>query len=539
MTVNDLYRLIYGPQSGPVALGLIVLLGLVFTWVDHNKRNARRGGAVTNKIQRHLKDPFFLGMLIAAGLATWLLWPIAPEFIWLFWIIPALLPIMAVGAKEQVVCRLCGYTWSINDFCRGWLITGDTGSGKTFALRRLMHEVFKNTKKRPWGGLVIDEKGDEVRALVEIAQHYGRAGDLRILETRPDDAPASWTPKEKFNLLYDFRIPASTYAKAMVDTACMIGGKENDQAFFRNQAQINLGEGIELLRVMDRIPTISDLLEVLRYKDILAGCVLEIEPKANQGDPLASRLVNHFRNSYLKQPEEQLGGVISTIETFLLYFTQPDVAEIFSTDENTFDFDIMEEGGIIGVSMPQKLAIERRYINCLLKLLFYQHVRQRFRVKDKTDLNLLVLWQDEVQRFVSEADGDVDIMRSARGTSVMATQSKISLFPPLGGKDKANVTILNLRNRIIFTAADKDCAELSAEMIGKRKEWKRSISSGRGGRSTTRSEEENFWVKASDFMTLPKFQAVLRHASGRWKRCTVPPLNNQGLVPPWFQMGQY
>jgi Type IV secretion-system coupling protein DNA-binding domain len=541
MRISDLYKFIYGQQSGAALLGAIVVLGLVFTLVDQKKRKApSAGGRSGGKILRHLKDPFVLGMLLAAGGATWLLWPIAPEWTWLFWVLPAMLLVLGAGTKEPVVCRLAGYSWSINDFCRGWLITGDTGSGKTFALRRVMHEVFKNTKRRPWGGLVIDEKGDEVRALVEIAEHYRRSNDVRLLETRPDEAPSYWTPKEKFNLLYDFRIPAPTYAKALVDTACMIGGKENDQAFFRNQAQINMGEGIELLRVMDRIPTISDLLEVLRYRDILTGCLLEIEAKSNQGDPTASRVLNHFQNSYLKQPEEQLGGVISTIETYLLYFTRPEVAEVFSTDENTFDFDIMEEGGIIGVSMPQKLAIERRYINCLLKLLYYQHVRQRFRIKDKGHLNLLVLWQDEVQRFISEADGDVDVMRSARGTSVMATQSKISLFPPLGGRDKANVTILNLRNRIIFTAADKDCAELSAEMIGKRDTWRRTVSSGGGQkRSVSRQEDEKYWVKASDFMTLQKFRAILRHASGRWKQCVVPPLDNQGQVPAWFQMGQY
>jgi hypothetical protein len=486
-----------------------------------------------------MKDPLLWAIFVAGGAATWFFWPIAPEWVWLFWIVPLATVADIAKSNDQVVCRLCGFSWSINDFCRGWLITGDTGSGKTFALRRVMHEVFRNTKRRPWGGVVIDEKGDEVNALMEIAAHYGRADDIRLLQTRPDDAGPDWEPKEKFNLLSDFRIPGTTYAKALVDTAGMIGGKENDQAFFKNQAQINMGEGIELLRVMDRVPTISDLLQLLRYKDILAGCLLEVEVKANEGDQVAARVLNHFQNSYLKQPEEQLGGVISTIEVMLLYFTNPVVAEVFSTDENTFDFDIMESGGIIGVSMPQRLSTERRYVNCLLKLLWYQHVRQRFRIKDRSKLNVLILWQDEVQRFISEADGDVDIMRSARGTSVMATQSKISLFPPLGGKDKANVTTLNLRNRIIFTAADKDCGELSAEMLGKHQVWKRSFSRGKGQNSASRSEEENYWIKPSDFMTLPKFQAVLRHASGQWKRTVVPPLDNQGRVPDWFKAGQY
>jgi TraM recognition site of TraD and TraG len=537
VNIYDLFQALYTGKGGLIVLGFVgaVALGLALTG---NKTSIpKRGGPV--RFPHQLKDPFLWAMLLISGLATWFLWPIASHWTLSFWIVPVVGFFSGRSPDGDPVCRLCGFTWSINDFCRGWLITGDTGSGKTFALRRVMHEVFRTTKKRPWGGVLIDEKGDEVQALVEIAAHHGRMEHVILLETRPEGASPDWVPKEIFNLLSDFRIPGSTYAKALVDTAGMIGGKEGDQAFFRNQAQINLGEAIELLRIMDRIPTISDLLEILRYKEILAGCLLEIEPKAEEGDPIAARVLHHFRNSYLQQPEEQLGGVISTIETYLIYFTNPTIAEVFCRPENTFDFDVVEQGGIIAVSMPQRYAVERRYINCLLKLLYYHHVRQRFNAKDKSKLNLLVLWQDEVQRFISEADGDVDIMRSARGTTVMASQSKMSFFPPLGGRDKANVTILNLRNRIIFTAADKDCAELSADMLGKRKEWKRSISSGRGGSSISRSQEENHWIKPSEFMTFPKFNAVLRHASGRWKRCRVVPWDNRGRVPQWFRTGQY
>ena len=33
--------------------------------------------------------------------------------------------------KRRIVVRLAGFAWTREDFCRGWLITGDTGSGKT------------------------------------------------------------------------------------------------------------------------------------------------------------------------------------------------------------------------------------------------------------------------------------------------------------------------------------------------------------------------------------------------------------------------
>jgi hypothetical protein len=33
--------------------------------------------------------------------------------------------------KRRIVVRLAAFAWTREDFCRGWLITGDTGSGKT------------------------------------------------------------------------------------------------------------------------------------------------------------------------------------------------------------------------------------------------------------------------------------------------------------------------------------------------------------------------------------------------------------------------
>ena len=52
--------------------------------------------------------------------------------------------------REHIVARLGRLTWKRNQFCRGWLITGDTGSGKTSSgINQLVHQVFQNEKK--WG----------------------------------------------------------------------------------------------------------------------------------------------------------------------------------------------------------------------------------------------------------------------------------------------------------------------------------------------------------------------------------------------------
>ncbi|MEO6873506.1 MAG: hypothetical protein ABI222_01660, partial [Opitutaceae bacterium] len=34
-------------------------------------------------------------------------------------------------ALSPVVLQLGGFTWRLEDFCRGWLITGQIGTGKT------------------------------------------------------------------------------------------------------------------------------------------------------------------------------------------------------------------------------------------------------------------------------------------------------------------------------------------------------------------------------------------------------------------------
>jgi hypothetical protein len=246
---------------------------------------------------------------------------------------------------------------------------------------------------------------------------------------------------------------------------------------------------------------VSDATEILQYQPVLKAMLQQLEPLKEAGHPDARECYEHFLNGYLRQPPEQLGGVISTIYNYLNYFTNPDIIQVFGTEQNTFDFSALDDGAILCLSMPQKFQTERRYVTTILKLLFYTHALRRFDPRppgkrQRSDDNLLICWQDEAQRFITESDGNVDLIRQARTTTVMAAQSKISFVPALGSKEKAEVTLLNLRNRIILRAADRACAESSADFIGRRLHWKKSFTRGRGNISTTRSREEQFLVKA-------------------------------------------
>jgi hypothetical protein len=515
----------------------------VATETSLSQATNRAGRWIRAERQRERVD-FLLSpiVLLSVGLlliSSWFLYPIAG---WIS-LSPILisLPVafyLAPGRpRTHISASLAGFQWDRNDFCRGWLVTGDTGAGKTFAINALLHSVFQN--EPDWGGLCCDEKGIYHETLVRMAKRYGREQDLLLLQTRPDQVNDDWTPPTRFNLLSDETIPWSTYATIIVDTASSLASGGEDKGFFKTQAHVNIGRGIQFFRLLGLVPTMHHLLEMLQYQPVLRAMLRQLEPLKDEGNPEARECHDHFANGFLHQPSEQLGGVISTIYNYLNYFTNPDISEVFGAEENSFDFAALDDGAIICISLPQKHQTERRYITTILKLLFYTHALRRFDPRPPgnrkpEDDNLLICWQDEAQRFITESDGNVDVIRQARTTTVLAAQSKLSFLPALGSKEKAEVTILNLRNRIIFKAADRSCAESSADFIGKRMRWKRSYTRGRGNHSTTRTEEEEYLIKPFELMSLPKFTAIVKHCEKGHRRRRIHPIDADGKTPSWY-----
>jgi type IV secretory pathway TraG/TraD family ATPase VirD4 len=280
---------------------------------------------------------------------------------------------------------------------------------------------------------------------------------------------------------------------------------------------------------------------------LLSNKILLMEELRNLNDlfdaPRRKELHDHFTNRFINQPEEQLGGVRETIGNYLQYFLTPEVAEVFCTKENTFDFSAIDDGKIILVTMPQKFQTERRYVNTFLKLLFYNHALRRFDKSkaDRADDNLLILWADEAQRFMTASeDGTsdyncVDVIREAGATIVAAAQSTTSLIPPLGN-DKSKVLTLNLRNRIIFRSADEADAVQAADFLGKKQVVKRSWGSSAGKRTVNYSEIEEHKIKPHLLRSLRDHECVLVHCEKGFQRITLPPLEADGETPKWFPL---
>jgi hypothetical protein len=446
----------------------------------------------------------------------------------------------APNKRKNYVAQLGNLTWRRNQFCRGWLITGDTGSGKTSSgINQLAHQVFRHEPK--WGGLCIDEKGVYWETLSAMAEHYSRKKDLIHLQIRTDETDLQWKPTHRFNLTGDRSIPFSTYAKFVVDTATSLG-QGGDKGFFKSQAQTHIAHVLELLAELSQPVTLLGAFELLSNKGKLEeelGNLAELDLQT----PRRRVLHDHFINRFLNQPSEQLGGVRETIGNYLQYFLTPDVAEVFCTKENTFDYSSIDDGKIILVTMPQKFQTERRYVNTFLKLLFYNHALRRFDKSkaERANDNLLILWADEAQRFMTASEDGmsdyncVDVIREAGATIVAAAQSTTSLVPPMGS-DKSKVLTLNLRNRMIFRSADEADAVQAADFLGKKQVVKRSWGSSAGKRSVNFSETEEHKIKPHKLRNLRDHECVLVHCEKGFQRLTLPPLEATGEITDWFPL---
>ena len=397
--------------------------------------------------------------------------------------------------------------------------------------------MFLNEKK--WGGLCIDEKGVYWETLSAMARHYGREHDLIHLQIRTDDKDGQWQPRHRFNLTGDRGIPFTTYAKFVVDTAASLG-QGGDKGFFKSQAQTHIAHALEMLAELQLPVTLSGAFQLLTNKGKLDE---ELENLNNLPleTPRRRVLHDHFINRFLNQPGEQLGGVRETIGNYLQYFLTPEVARIFCVANSTFDFSAIDEGKIILVTMPQKFQTERRYVNTFLKLLYYNHALRRFDQAraQRGENNLLILWADEAQRFMTASeDGTsdyncVDVIREAGATIVAAAQSTTSLIPPLGN-DKSKVLTLNLRNRMIFRSADEADAVQAADFLGKKQVVKRSWGSSAGKRNVNYSETEEHKIKTYKLRKLRDHECVLIHCERGFRRVTLPPLEADGTVSKWF-----
>src|SRR4030095_17231417 len=96
-----------------------------------------------------------------------------------------------------------------------------------------------------------------------MAAPFGREGDLVLLQTRPLGKDELWRPRHTINITGNPNVPASTYAKVIVDTAVSLTGGRAQNPFFPNKAQTAMQTATEVLRHMEAYVTIPNIHRLL------------------------------------------------------------------------------------------------------------------------------------------------------------------------------------------------------------------------------------------------------------------------------------
>jgi len=428
---------------------------------------------------------------------------------------------------EGIVLELGGIQWTEEDFCRGWEIDGRTGSGKTAS--GVVPIIYQLKKNRPDVGiLALDTKGDLSEPLARIAEELKCQDNLVQLEVRPENAAPDWQPKFTMNFLAETSIPYSTYAKILVDVATAAGQK-GGQAFFKVASQTAIQNTFTALAVLNRPVTVPKCLEVISSLERFQEMATALE-SLSDAKPELKPLVLYF-HEFIKQPPEQLGGVRATVFNYLQPFTAPDIAQVFSPEKPTFSMRDIDQGKFISVKIPQKYQVEKKYVGLLLKVLFYLHALRRYDLSYEVRIkkNLLVMVLDEAQETVLVSEDGIsdynviDKIRGARATTINSTQSPTSYLPPMGSKEKAQVFLLNLGNKIYFTAADSEASDMIADAIGKHTIKVRTYGRSNGKNTMTWREEDEHWIKPHKLRALPKHQAIVKHCEQQFRRIFLKP----------------
>jgi len=117
----------------------------------------------------------------------------------------------------------------------------------------------------------------------------------------------------------------------------------------------------------------------------------------------------------------------------------------------------------------------------------------------------------------------IDKIRGARATTINSTQSPTSYIPPMGSREKAEVFLLNLGNKIYFTAADKQASEMIADAIGKHTVKKRTYGRSAGKSTMSWREEDEHWIKPHVLRDLPKHTAIVKHCERHFRKMRLKP----------------
>jgi len=127
-----------------------------------------------------------------------------------------------VADRWQIVLTFAGFRWTRDKANRHFFFSGDTGSGKTSGMNGLLAALIR--RNPTLGGVVMANKGDEWFYLEWLAKKYGRTAD--IIRLRPRLVGETGKSLHRLNVTGDARLPFTTRARILVDTAAALNPKD-------------------------------------------------------------------------------------------------------------------------------------------------------------------------------------------------------------------------------------------------------------------------------------------------------------------------
>jgi hypothetical protein len=431
-----------------------------------------------------------------------------------------------VADRWQIVLAFAGFRWTRDKANRHFFFSGDTGSGKTSGMNGLLAALIR--RNPTLGGVIMANKGDEWFYLEWLAKKYGRTQD--IIHLRPRLVGETGKPLHRLNVTGDARLPYTTRARILVDTAAALNPKD-EKSFFKIKGSAHIGRVFELLGEIGRPVTATNAYDLLTTEESMTSALTALAAMTTTERRVQLSALLDKTHAKNNEAKEQRAGEIGTSLNYLEYLGTPEIAEIFSSNEpDTCSMADVDKGKILCIDVPQDYTTERQYVFTVAKLLLYRHALRRYALPphQKYALNQLIFVGDEFQNAITAShDGTsdfnvIDRLRDCMLMLIVSAQAFESLIPPQT-KEQAEVFALNLKNLFMYRAASETDALRCANALGKH--WiersTRTVHQDHTAHSYQRAEE--FLIKPHEFRNLPDHTAVVRHCTNGFKKVNLRP----------------
>ena len=194
--------------------------------------------------------------------------------------------------ENGIICKMKGMGWDSNDYSRGWLITGKTGSGKTAgAIMKMMRQIFLRADGKhgiqKWGGVAVDQKGDFWEIVEGFAKQFDRKDDLIMLKTRPKGSKKA--PAHSYNIISYKGITRTTYAQLVIDCSKSVDGKGQGDPFWDNSARNAIENSFYLTDSIEELIRYNPLDDLNKIRQRIAYATannIELYLEKHRGGPV-------------------------------------------------------------------------------------------------------------------------------------------------------------------------------------------------------------------------------------------------------------